>query len=71
MMDGCCARKNCYELYGADFMLTSDLRCQRHTRLDSKQSIGSNNYGEDLYYGPLHRHPNFMSTFSGVNIRLA
>ena len=52
MMDGCCARKNCYELYGADFMLTSDLRCQRHTRLDSKQSIGSNNYGEDPYYGP-------------------
>ena len=26
MMDGCCARKNCYELYGADFMLTTDLR---------------------------------------------
>ena len=26
MMDGCCARKNCYELYGADFMLTNDLR---------------------------------------------
>ena len=26
MMDGCCARKNSYELYGADFMLTSDLR---------------------------------------------
>ena len=26
MMDGCCARKNCYELYGADFMLTSDLK---------------------------------------------
>ena len=49
MMDGCCARKNCYELYGADFMLTSDLRCQRHTRLDCKQSIGSNNYGEDPY----------------------
>ena len=26
MMDGCCARKNSYELYGADFMLTTDLR---------------------------------------------
>ena len=26
MMDGCCARKNCFELYGADFMLTTDLR---------------------------------------------
>ena len=26
MMDGCCARKNCYELYGADFMLTTDLK---------------------------------------------
>ena len=26
MMEGCCARKNCYELYGADFMLTNDLR---------------------------------------------
>ena len=26
MMDGCCARKNCFELYGADFMLTTDMR---------------------------------------------
>ena len=41
MMDGCCARKNCYELYGADFMLTSDLRWHvtpdnRHVTLDNR-----------------------------------
>ena len=35
LMEDCCSRKNCFELYGADFMLTPDLRV-RHDIMKTK-----------------------------------
>jgi hypothetical protein len=33
LMEDCCSRKNCFELYGADFMLTPDLKVQYSRRI--------------------------------------
>ena len=45
-MEDCCSRKNCFELYGADFMLTPDLRVRHDIMITKIGNIRDGNQRE-------------------------